>query len=99
MGGGQGDPAVLLEEGGDLDEVAEGFVVPHAAVALEEHHGRGLLGRVVPGELGLADLGPLSHALEAGSEALLLSGADVVELPDDDFVFRGGQRGEGEKAE
>ena len=39
-------------------------------MALEEYHGRGILGRVVPGELGVADL-----------------------------VFRGGQRGEGEKAE
>ena len=56
MGGGQGDPAVLLEEGGDLDEVAEGVVVPHPAVALEEHHGRGLLGGLVLGELGVADL-------------------------------------------
>ena len=72
MGGGQRDPAVVLEEGGDLDEVAEGFVVPHAAVALEDHESGGLLGRVSLGEHGVADLAGGRLDVQRSSERLAL---------------------------
>jgi len=42
--------AVQLEEGGDLDEVVERVVAPHAAMALDAHHPVRFPGRVLLGE-------------------------------------------------
>ena len=72
LGGGQSDPAILLKEGCDLDEVVEGLVIPHPAVALEEHHRGGLLGGVVLGELSVADLAGGDFDIERTTEGLAL---------------------------
>ena len=97
--GGVGPAAVIPAVVPELDHAA---VLDSVGLDPRDVFGVGLGERVADDPHrhdGLLGLGPFGHALEAGGEAFLLAGADVVELPDDDFVFCGVQRGEGEEAE